>query len=165
MDIEGSLNELMRQDPKKFYNVVQTAMSNFKKKYNEAILSKKEDPTIILDLLKKNQDLIHNNDTNEFSFHLIHKIINHYKRLKNMIKNENNNTSKGNNNYIPSNFSSVLFIDCIILYFLSSISVSFFFLSIISKSEVEFSLSNEKIHSILFSLCIISLIIKSNNIF
>lgn len=46
MDIEGSLNELMRQDPKKFYNVVQTAMSNFKKKYNEAILSKKEDPTI-----------------------------------------------------------------------------------------------------------------------
>ena len=69
------------------------------------LINEKEDPTIILDLLKKNQDLIHNNDTNEFSFHLILKIINHYKRLKNMIKNENNNTSKGNNNYIPSNFS------------------------------------------------------------
>jgi hypothetical protein len=61
------------------------------------LINEKEDPTVILDLLKKNQDLIHNHDSNEISFHLIHKIINYYEDLQNLVKNEKKQSTNGNN--------------------------------------------------------------------
>ena len=61
------------------------------------LINEKEDPTVILDLLKKNQDLIHNHDSIEISFHLIHKIINYYEDLQNLVKNEKKQSTNGNN--------------------------------------------------------------------
>ena len=44
------------------------------------LINEKENPELILELLKKNQKLITNNDSNENTFQLIHNIINNYEK-------------------------------------------------------------------------------------
>ena len=46
MEIEASLFELMKRDPKKFTNVIRQATSNYKKIYNELPLYKNEDQSL-----------------------------------------------------------------------------------------------------------------------
>ena len=46
MDLEASLFDLMKQDPKKFSNVIKQATFNFKKMYNEVLTIKNEDQTL-----------------------------------------------------------------------------------------------------------------------
>ena len=64
------------------------------------IINEKENSELILELLKKNQQLIKNNDSNENSFQLIHKIINNYEDLKKLKNEKNENVDINNNNYL-----------------------------------------------------------------
>ena len=64
------------------------------------IINEKENSELILELLKKNQQLIKNNDSNENSFQLIHKIINNYEDLKKLKNEKNEHVDINNNNYL-----------------------------------------------------------------
>ncbi len=68
------------------------------------LINEKENPELILELLKKNQKLITNNDSNENTFQLIHNIINNYEQLKKLKEEKNEHIEINNNNYL-SNFS------------------------------------------------------------
>ena len=46
MELEATLFELMKQDPKKFSNIIKQATFNFKKMYNEVLPVKNEDQTL-----------------------------------------------------------------------------------------------------------------------
>jgi hypothetical protein len=64
------------------------------------LINEKEEPSLILELLKENQSLIENNGSNEYSFELIHKIINYYEELQSIIKkNEKKSFIETNDNY------------------------------------------------------------------
>ena len=66
------------------------------------LINEKEEPSLILELLKENQSLIENNASNEYSFELIHKIINYYEELQEIIKKNEKKSfieTNDNNNY------------------------------------------------------------------
>ena len=66
------------------------------------LINEKEEPSLILELLKENQSLIENNASNEYSFELIHKIINYYEELQSIIKKNEKKSfieTNDNNNY------------------------------------------------------------------
>ena len=66
------------------------------------LINEKEEPSLILELLKENQSLIENNGSNEYSFELIHKIINYYEELQSIIKKNEKKSfieTNDNNNY------------------------------------------------------------------
>ena len=66
------------------------------------LINEKEEPSLLLELLKENQSLIENNASNEYSFELIHKIINYYEELQSIIKKNEKKSfieTNDNNNY------------------------------------------------------------------
>ncbi len=66
------------------------------------LINEKEEPSLLLELLKENQSLIENNGSNEYSFELIHKIINYYEELQSIIKKNEKKSfidTNDNNNY------------------------------------------------------------------
>ena len=68
------------------------------------LINEKENPELILELLKNNQKLITNDDSNDNTFQLIHKIINNYEQLKILKNDKNENVNININNYL-SKFS------------------------------------------------------------
>ena len=68
------------------------------------LINEKENPELILELLKNNQKLITNDDSNDKTFQLIHKIINNYEQLKILKNDKNENVNININNYL-SKFS------------------------------------------------------------
>ena len=66
------------------------------------LINEKEDPELILDLLNKNKTLINKQNSNEFSFKLIYKIIIYYEKLKELVKNDKNNSLHNTNNNLTT---------------------------------------------------------------
>ena len=66
------------------------------------LINEKEDPDLILDLLNKNKSLINKQNSNDYSFKLIYKIIVYYENLKDLVKNDKNNSLNNNNNILTT---------------------------------------------------------------